>query len=257
MLSQGELRQLLYGIHSCKRARDWSEAIALEYWFHATTDWYGATTEGNDLDKYGWIITGAPPYIVPSLADFLTPDDKGTTGGVHLDTASDVVQSPQIFGSYAHGAAVAELVGMVSGDGTPVMPRYLVADFYGRLSANAAEVGSGMGGFVEAGGSAAVANEHMAMIVTDGTNWILRSGAATSSAIAVDDTNPHHFRVLIDRIAALAYGFVDDMSRAAGKSIAIQADLWPASFGAGVVAAGTNDPVLNWARVRYGWDGWI
>ena len=110
---------------------------------------------------------------------------------------------------------------------------------------------------MEDGGSAAVADDHLATIVTDGTNWILRSGAATSSLIAVDDTNPHHFRVVIDKINALVYGYVDDMSFAAGESIAIEADEFPVAFGAGVVAAGTNDPVLNWARVRYAYHGWL
>ena len=61
MLTQREYLDLLYGLHHIKRARDWSEGIGLMYSFHATTDWYGATTEGNDLDKFGWTITGAPP----------------------------------------------------------------------------------------------------------------------------------------------------------------------------------------------------
>lgn len=252
MLNQTELLQILYGIHSCKRARDWSEAIALEYWFHAATDWYGATTEGNDLTAFGWTITGAPPYIAGSAADFASASDKGTTGGVHLDTASDVVQSPPIFGSYAHMAAVCELVGRVDGEGTPDLPRFLIGDFFARWSANNAETGSAIG-FVEDGGSVAVANDAMATIFTDGTSWKLRSGAATSAAIAVDGTDPIHGRIVVDRIDALVYGYVDNMNKSAAQSIAIQDDEWPAAFGAGTLSGGSNDPVLNWARVRYAW----
>ncbi len=257
MLTSREYLEIMYGLHSCKRARDWGETIALEYWFHATTDFYGATTEGNDLTAFGWTVTGSPPYIVGSGADFLSADDKGTTGGVHLDTADDILQSPVIFGSYAHGAAVANLIGRISGNGTPDLPRFLIADFYGRYSANNAETATTIGGFIEDGGAADVANDHLAAIVTDGTNFVLRSGAATSSAIVVDDTNPHHFKIVIDRINALAYGYVDDMSPGAGKSIAIEADEFPVSFGAGVLTStGANDPVLNWARIRYAWHGW-
>lgn len=255
MLTQKEYLDLMYAMHHASRARDWGETIALQYSFYAATDFYGATTEGNDLSAFGWTVTGAPPYVANSGADFMTSDDKGTTGGVHLDTAQDELSSPAIFGDYAHAAAVANLIGRINGAGTPDLPRFLVADFFARFSANAAETGTGIG-FIEDGGSAAVANDHMACIYTDGTSWKLRSGAAASSAIATDDTNPHHFRIVVDRINALAYGYVDDMTFSAGQSIAIQGDEWPAKFGAGVVSAGTNDPVLNWARVRYAWHGW-
>lgn len=256
MLTQQEFVQIMYGLHHVKRARDWGEGIGLMYSFKAATDFYGATTEGNDLTAFGWTVTGAPPYIASSAADFLTSDDKGTTGGVHLDTASDVIQSPAIFGDYAYVEPLCHMLGRVSGNGTPDLPRFLIADFGARFSANNAETGTGIG-FVEDGGSAAVANDHMAAIATDGTNWVLRSGAATSSAIAVDDTNYHHFRIVVDRVADLAYGYVDDMAKSAGQSIAIQDDEWPVCFGAGTVSAGSNDPVLNWAIVRYAWHGWV
>src|SRR5690606_38668415 len=93
----------------------------------------------------------------------------------------------------------------------------------------------------------------MATIVTNGTSWILRSGAATSSALATDDTNFHRFRILCDSETGLAYAYIDDMSSALG-SIAIQADEWPVSVGGGVVTStGANDPVIAAFRVRYGW----
>src|SRR3990167_10774649 len=104
MLEQRTGLEILYGLHTIRHAKDWSEGIGPRYVFNAPTDWYGATTEGNDLDKYGWIITGAPPYIVGSLADFATADDKGTTGGVHLGTAPGGGQSPPGFGGLKHMA---------------------------------------------------------------------------------------------------------------------------------------------------------
>ncbi len=249
-----EYLDIMYGLHHASRARDWGEKIALRYSANFNVDAYGATTEGNDLSAFGWTVTGAPPYIAPSGADFLTADDKGTTGGVHTDTASDVIQSPSIFGDWSHGVAVSRLVGRISNNGTPDLPRFLICDFVARFSANANETGSGIG-FVEDGGSAAVANDYAAMIFTDGTSWKLRSGAATSAAIAAVDTNPHRFRIVLDRIAALAYGFVDNLDKAYGQSIAIEADEFPLAFGQGVVAAGTNDPVLANVDIRYAWHG--
>lgn len=256
MLTNREYLDILYGLHHIKRARDWGEGIGLMYSFKAATDFYGATTEGNDLAAFGWTVTGAPPYIAGSAADFLTSSDKGTTGGVHLDTAQDELSSPAIFGDYAYVEPLCHMVGRVSGNGTPDLPRFLIADFGARFSANNAETGTGIG-FVEDGGSAAVANDHMACIFTDGTSWKLRSGAATSSAIATDSTDYFHARIVVDRINSLAYGYVDDMSKSAGQSIAIQTDEWPVKFGAGVVSGGANDPVLAWAIVRYAWHGWV
>lgn len=253
MLEPRTGEQILYGLHTVHRAQDWHNSIALQYAAHFSgVDDYGATTEGNDLTAFGWTVTGAPPYVAPSGADFASSSDKGTTGGIHLDTAADVIQSPALFGSYAHMDAVCKLIGRVAGNGTPDLPHYLECIFAARFSANAAETGSGIG-FIEDGGSAAVANDHMAALFTDGTSWKIRSGAATSAAIATDSTNPFVAKIRIDRINALAYGWVDDFS-GVGKSIAIQDDEWPVAWGGGVVSAGTNDPVINWVIVRYGWN---
>lgn len=253
MLDPRTGEQHLYGLHTVRKALDWENSLGLQYaaWFSGV-DSYGATTEGNDLTAYGWTVTGAPPYVLGSAADFASSSDKGTTGGVHLDTASDVIQSPPIFGSYSHMEAICQLIGAVAANGSPNLPAYLECIFGARFSANNAETGTGIG-FIEDGGSAAVANDHMAALFTDGTSWKIRSGAATSAAIATDSTNPFIAKIRVDRINNLAYGWVDDFS-VAGQSIAIQADEWPVAFGAGVVSAGSNDPVLNWVIVRYGWN---
>ena len=109
---------------------------------------------------------------------------------------------------------------------------------------------------VEDAGAASVAADHLACFFIDGTDFKLRSGAATSAALKTKDTSFHRFRVVIDRIQQLAYAYIDDMQTAKG-SIAIEADEFPASFGAGVlVTTGTNFIKLGPSRVRYSWFGW-
>lgn len=245
----------MYASHSCKNPSEWGHTPALEYWFNAYAVIEGITTEGHLLSSFGWTVTGAPPTVDGSAAGFLDVDDKGTPGSVNLDTASDVIQSPAIFGDYKHGEMAAMLAGMESADGTPDLPRFLVADQAFAFAANAAEVGTQVG-FIEDGGSAAVADDAMATIATDGTNFILRSGAATSAALVAEDTAYHRWRIKVDRINALAYAYMDDMATALG-SIAIQANEWPVKWGGGVVSGGTNDPLIYWARVRYAWSGWV
>lgn len=255
-LSNRDLTEMLYAQNRAARGSLWSYTVALEYWHQFGEDPTGVTTEGEELAGNGWTVTGAPPYVEGSAADFLDSSDKGTTGGLHLNTAEDVIACPAIFGDYAHAAAVSLLVGKLNGAGTPDLPRFLIADFGARFSANAAETGSGIG-FVEDGGSPAVANDHLACIFTDGTSWKLRSGAATSSAIATDDTSWHHFRIILDRVNDLAYGMVDTLNLANAQTIAIENDQFPVGWGGGVVAGGTNDPVISWVRIRYAWHGWF
>lgn len=234
----------MYGLHSVPTGALWTRSIGLEYWHVFGPGSQGASS-AHALADNGWTVTGAPPDVAESGADFLDPADYGTTGGVHLDTAADVIQSPALFGSAAHADLVAALVGSQD------LPTLLVLDWWGRFSANNNETATGVG-FVEDGGSAAVANDHMAAIAVDGTDFVLRSGAA-SVKLVTDDTNFHHFRIKCDKATGLATAYVDDMSAELG-TIALQADEWPAAVGGGVLTAtGANDPVIKAFRVRYGW----
>lgn len=247
MLTQQDYQNFMYGLHHASRPRDWAEKLALRY--SANFNTVGATTEGNLLSAFGWTVTGTLAAAFGSGADLATSADKGTPGGIKVDTATDVLDSPPIFMDWAHATRVAKLAFMKD------LPRYLICDAIGTFAANNNETGSGLG-LTEDGGSPAVANDHMACIFCDGTSFKLRSGAATSSAIVAADTNPHEFRIVIDRIANLAYGFVDNFAKNAGQSIAIQDDEWPVSFGVGTVSGGSNFPTLTNIDIRYAWAGW-
>ena len=256
MLSNREYLDIIYAQHSHKRAKDWNSGPALEYWYHAAEDSLGVTSEGNLLSAHGWTVTGTIAEVEGSGADFMTSADKGTPNSLSTDTAGDIVQSPTIFGDYVHGLQVCLLTNRLSKTGAPDLPRFLELLVYFAFDAGNDETASGVG-FVEDGGSPAVANDHMAAFFIDGTSFKLRSGAATSGIIVAKDTAFHLGRILIDNINALAYGWLDDFS-ATPVSIAIQADEWPVSFGWGThTSTGANDPKVNFARVRYGWAGWF
>lgn len=236
----------MYGLHSVKTAQEWSSKVGLEYWAHFGPEAIGVSGDAHELGDYGWAITGTLADVTGSGADLLDPDDKGTPGGINIDTAGDALDSPSVFGDWQHGALVAELVGMRD------LPTLLVCDWWGRFAANADEDASGVG-FVEDGGTGAVANDHLAAISIDGTNFQLRSDTA-AVALAAMDTSQHHFRIKLDQATGLAYGYIDDMDESLG-SIALKTDEFPAKFGAGVLATtGTNFPVISAVRVRYGWN---
>lgn len=257
MWTDRDFQNLMYATHSVKDPRQWGTVPGLEFWLSSGAQILGATTEGNDLDKFGWTDTGPPLVADGSGADFLTADDKGTPSGIELDTADDIFASPAIFGDYRHGLMAAYLAGMVNKDGTPILPRFLLVDMWLTFQATNNETATGVG-LIEDGGSADVANDHMATIAIDGTNFILRSGAATSAGLAAADTDWHHFRIKVDKNAGLAYGYIDDVQAASPPSIAIQADEWPAKFGGGTLTStGANDPFIHAARLRYAWDGWL
>lgn len=256
MITDKDFQRLMYATYSVRDPRMWAQMPGLEFWVSAHAQILGATTEGNDIDKFGWTDTGPPLISNGSGADFLDVDGKGTPSGIELDTADDIFASPAIFGDYRHGVMAAELAGRIAANGTPELPHFLIVDQWLTFQANNDETATGVG-LIEDGGAADVANDHMATIAVDGADFILRSGAATSSGLAAADTSWHHFRLKVDRRTSLVYAYVDDMATVAG-SIAIQANEWPAKYGGGTLtSSGANDPFIHMARLRYAWDGWV
>ena len=260
MITSRDFQRLMYAQYSVREAQNWVRQPGLEYWLQpgALSQGVGAFSGGVlGATSNGWVNTGTILGVAGSAADFGSTADKGTPNHFAIDTAGDLLNSPALFGDYHHMAIAAALAGIENTKGEPEMPRFLIYDTWGTsFDAGANETASGHG-FVEDGGSAAVANDHLAAFFCDGTSFKLRNDTATSAALMAKDTNPHRWRVVIDNINALAYAYIDDMSTALG-SIAIKADEFPASVGAGVLAStGTN--FIKWGpvRVRYAWDGWV
>lgn len=259
MISDKDFQTLLYAANRVRKGQDWAFETGLEYWVSANLMAQGVGVVSGGLmgvTNNGWVNTGTVVGVAGSLADFMVAADPGTGGYFNIDTAADLLNSPALFGSYDHAAAVCALIGRENSKGEPDLPRFLIYDNWGTsFAANNAETGSGHG-FVEGAGAASVANDHLACFTSTTTHFKLRSGAATTGNLMAADTARHRWRVKIDLINALAYAYIDDMSTALG-SIAIEADLFPCSVGAGVVSGGANFILWGPSRVRYAWDGWV
>ena len=222
----------------CRRPQDWGSAFATDFWMYCH-DGDLVAGGGDDLVNHGWISSGGV-YLPNTGADFMSGSpaaDIGTMGGYHMDTASDTLASPEIFGDYMHQLVAAEILGYT--------PTTLNAEFYMRLSANADQQASGAG-FWENGATSGFAKaDCMAVVASGGTNFELHSGAAEDSG-ATDDTLLHLWK--IQCTGTTAEWWLDGTSQG---TIALQDNLWPVSFGVNTQAAGTNDPILGRVHVWY------
>lgn len=253
-LSQLDYQNLMYAMRSVPNAQLWTRQPGLEYWMQPGTLAQGVGTHSDGvlaLTNNGWVNTGTILGVAGSGADLLTSSDKGTPTAFAIDTAADLLNSPALFGDYNHGIQAAALAGRLD------LPTQLIYDSWSQFAVIVTASDTSGHGFVEAGGAASVAADALAVFVSDGTSFKLRSGAATSAALMAADTLIHRFRVVLDVINQLAYAFIDDMATALG-SIALETDLFPCSVGAGVLT-GTGANFINWGptRVRYAWNGWV
>ena len=218
--------------------QEWGYAAGTDFYLFGSINGMLTAGNGHELSDYGWTTT-ALALAAGSLADFITSADVGTPGQITFDAASDLLQSPAIFGDYAHARLAQEILG--------VLPNTLRLKFYAAFTTAANNETATAIGFVEAGGSPIGAADAMAMICSDGTNFGLRSGATTDAGAAVD-TAFHLWEIVITGGGTTIEWFQDGTSQG---TITLQADLWPASFGAGIVAAGLNRLALSWAHIRY------
>jgi hypothetical protein len=221
--------------------RYWAESAGTDFWIaggpaEATV----ATGQGLDvLAVHGWVTTSIVEDV-GSDGSFLDPSDADPSS-FHFNAASDLLTSPTIFGSYAHGQLAGQFLGYT--------PTSLNLEIYAVfLDATGTETASGFG-FVEGGGSIVTANDALAVIHSDGTNFKLRSGAATSGAGPVDDTSWHHWKIRIKSTGV--EWFVDGTSQNATSLLALEADEFPVNFGIGVVGGGTNYMKMAWAHIFY------
>jgi hypothetical protein len=217
---------------------DWARSAGTDFWIiGGASEETVATGAGlRTLDGGGWTATSIAEYS-GSTGDFLSSSDDDPSA-FHFNAASDLIQSPAVFGSYAHAYMAQQFLGAI--------PTELNLEIYARhLDGTNNETASGFG-FVEGGGSIITANDALAVIFSDGTNFKLRSGAATSAAGAVDDTAYHLWRIMINASAVSWYN-----NGTLVNTIALEADEWPVHFGMGVQAAGANFMTMAWAHIWY------
>ena len=217
--------------------QEWGYAVGTDFYLTASVNGMLTAGNGHELSDYGWTTTSLG-LVAGTGADFITSVDVGTPGQIQFNAASDLLQSPAIFGDYKHAREAQWVLGY--------LPNRLVVEIYGAFTTAATnETATGFG-LVEAGGSPITAADHMAFIVSNGTNFVCRSGAASDAGSAVD-TSWHMFRIEIT-VGGSVEWFIDDVSQG---TFAIQTDLWPASFGAGIQALGVNVIALSSVHIWY------
>jgi len=219
--------------------RDWLNASATDFkvaWGGAAAAIVGGAT-GDELTDWGWAQTGVA--IAPAFGgDFLSPTDPGTPNRLQLLTASDTILSPAKFGDHWGAAVAAEILGY--------QPTMLIVDQVAQFAtASNAEPATSFGLFEDGATDAITTATQVAVIASDGTNFVLRNAAGSDVGAAVD-TSFHDWRIQIT--ASGMEWFIDGTSQG---SIALVTDEWPARWGAGIEAAGSNGLHVGSLHIRY------
>ena len=219
--------------------RLWSRALGTEYWAKFGKGATTGDTSGVVLTDYGWTATSLIETSATGGGDFLSSSDIGVEDHVRCDASGDLLQSPSIFGGYGHGRAVESMLGYA--------PTQMTMECLGAFLAVTGTSNRSGFGLTEDGGIAGVANDALAWIYTDGTNFTIRSDA-DSDAGAADDTDWHHWKITVKIGSATdaVEWFIDGTSQG---TIDRKTDEWPVSFG--MHALTTNRPALAWVHLSY------
>lgn len=235
----------------------WAHEMGTDYWLHPTSGLDQAaaasTATGDELAENGWIATSLV-NTVGAGGDFGSLGDTTRTENHFLTNGSgDLLESPRMFGSYAHMRAASDIMGWRN------LPDYLIARFWGAMTVHTAdEVTSGWGFIEDAGGMATEAVQ-AGFISSDGTNFQIGANAATPVNLKADDAVWNEFVIVIalNGTTPTAYGYINPTWRAyepppigaALGSIALAADELP--YGFGFHALTTNRPGLGLTHIYY------
>jgi hypothetical protein len=219
------------------KAQDWNRSAGTDFWLLTEAEYAGAASD-DLITNFGWTTTTLA-LATPTGGDFLASTGVGTPNSILFGDDTDLLQSPTIFGDYAHGLMAGQILGH--------LPTRLVCEVYAAFTTNSgSETRSGFG-LTAAGGTSGTANDAMAWIHTpDGANFGLRSPSDSDAGSAVD-TSFHQFRIVVSTGTTDAIEwFIDGTSQG---TIDSQEDLWPCSFGG--YSSTANRISLAWAHLWY------
>lgn len=200
--------------------RDWAFKAGTDYLWTpaASTALITSGTAGQVLSEFGWTTTSIA-YATPTGADFLSSADPLTHNGILTDASGDIIKSPTIFGDYNHARAAQTILGY--------FPTQLVCEIGADFTvASAAETQTAFG-LLEAGGTASVANDHLAAIYSDATNFGCRSGADSDAGALIDNLYHVWTIVLTPGTTDKVEWFIDGVSQG---TLDLETDLFPCSF---------------------------
>lgn len=210
----------------------WGHAGGVSYYANFASS--GLLTAGNahELADYGWTTT-ALSHVTTATGDFLSAADD-TPQYLDFGASGDLLNSPVIFGDYAHGLLASKFLG--------AMPTTLNFECYAAWpTASANETTSGFG---FAAATVATAANQSAFIHSNGTNFRLRSAGGVANLGAAVDANWHTFKVSVG--SPNMEWWIDGVSQGVTDTAL---DLWPSLWGCHSFT--TNRIRVAWVRVWY------
>lgn len=219
--------------------REWTHAIGTDYWANWGAGSLVGGATGDELSAWGWTVTSVV-RADGGGADFLSAADPAAPTRIALDGGGDLLQSEYLFGDYYHGHAAAASLGYE--------PTQMTLEVPGQFAVSANnETATGFG-LVEAGGTATTADDALAMFTSNGTNFVMRSGADSDTGAAVDGSWHLWTVVLSQGTTDAIEWFIDGVSQG---TIDLQEDVFPAAFAVCVQAAGANRPRIGTVHISY------
>ena len=235
-----------------RKGADWGSNMGTDYWltFNSGQDILAAasTATTEELAEAGWTATSLVNTVTGG-ADFLSSSDVGVPLHALTNASGDLLNSPALFGDYAHAHAAMRMMGRST------LPHMLIADFWGAMTVHSADEPRSGWGFIEDAGSAATEADQLAFISSDGTNFQIGANAGTPINLTTDDANWHRFTIVLDRRTSLVSCAIDGtyyLTPSSSTTLSITGDEFPAKFG--FHALTTNRPALGLTHVYYEWD---
>lgn len=223
----------------------WGVQAGTDFWLYNSGT---QLTAGRTLiTDGGWTATSLS-LTAGTGADFNSFDDQGTPGHWTTNAGADLLQSPALFGDYAHAYQAAQIYG------AKTLPRYLVMDAIAAFDTFSANELTTNLGFVAAGGSIVTSANTNGTIHVGAANYCMNVAAASVVGTTVADAGYHVFRVVLEKSRAAAgtvgnaYFYVDNVYQ---NTQVFTQDAFPVSFGMG--DGTTNRIQLVSAHIWYSW----
>lgn len=217
-----------------RKPGDWAHAAGCDYW--AVFGPSGALTAGNahEIIDYGWTATSLS-FGGGVTGDFLSSADDDPP---YLDfgASGDLLQSPILFGSYAHGQQAEGFLGA-----TPTVLGFECYAAFPTITAN--ETTSGFG-FVRA--AASTAGDQIAFIHRNNDLFRIRSGPVGAADDGPATDNNWHLWKVEATFGSTFTWYQDGVSLG---TLGIANDSWPVAFGAHSFT--TNRLRIAWIHCYY------
>lgn len=225
--------------HEVPDAADWDDQSGSHFYFEPNAAELAAGNK-ETLSDFGWTTT-ALSFVEGAGADFLSLADPGVPAHFVTDGAGSILQSPAKFGSHTHGNQAGRHLGHP--------PTKMTFEFWFTFSvASNDETATGFG-LTVAGGSIITEADAIAVIRSDGTNFVCRSNVDAAVGPLID-TALHLGKIEVSQGTTDAIQwFVDGASQG---TLDLREDVLPMSWGAGTVGAGSNRVLIGPCEVSYG-----